>query len=414
MRVLNVNKFHYRRGGAETAYFDLARLLAERGHEVIPFAMSHPENEPSEWARFFPSRVEFRAEGGAGDKLRRALRVIYSREARDCLRRLLGEARPDLAHLHNIAHQLSPSILDALAEQGIPVVQTLHDYKLTCPVYLHRTSKGEICERCKGGRYYQCVLHRCNAGSTSMSLVNALEMGWHRMRGSYDAVDLFLCPSRYQIAKCLEFGVPAERLALVPHFVYARDHEPADQAGTHVLYAGRLSDEKGLFSLLDAHAAVPSSRLVLAGDGPLAGALAERVRRLGVESRTRLAGYLRGAEYEAAWREAAFLVLPSDCYEVRPMVIHEAYARGKPVVATRMGTIPEIVKEGETGKLVPPRDPQALAAAMAGLLADPQATLALGRAARAYVESELSPERHWQALAAAYERAFERHRGRAA
>src|SRR5262249_17892080 len=133
VRVVNVNKFHYRRAGAETAYFDLARLLEERGHEVIPFAMLHPENEPTPWSRFVAPEVEFRAPAGPWERLRRAANVLYSRPARDRFAALLREARPDLVHLHNIAHQLSPSILDAAREAGVPVVQSLHDYKLTCP-----------------------------------------------------------------------------------------------------------------------------------------------------------------------------------------------------------------------------------------------------------------------------------------
>jgi glycosyltransferase involved in cell wall biosynthesis len=414
MRVVNANKFYYQKGGAETAYFETARLLEEHGHEVVPFAMQHPENEPTPWSRFFPSRVEFRAPGGAGSKIARAARVIWSREARDCMRALLAEARPDLVHLHNIAHQLSPSILEPVKDAGLPAVQSLHDYKLTCPTYLHRTPAGEICERCKGGRYVECVVHRCNANSVSMSLVNAAEAYWHAARHSYDTVDLFLCPSAFQYAKCLEFGMPAERLALVPHFVYASDFTPRFEPGSHALFAGRLSAEKGVNTLLDAVAAVPGLRLVLAGEGPDRAALEERAARLGLGDRVRFAGYLRGADYESAWREAAFLVLPSECYEVRPMVIHEAYARGKPVVTTRIGSIPEIVGEGVTGLLVKPGDASALASALAAMSREPERRVEMGRAARAYAERELGPERHWQALRAAYDRVLEKHGGLAA
>ena len=414
MRVVNANKFHYRRGGAETAYFQNARILTEHGHEVIPFAMRHPESEPTPWSKHFPSQVEFRAPGGPLERLSRAARVIWSGEARDRMRDLIAEARPDLVHLHNIAHQLSPSILEPIRDAGIPVVQSLHDYKLTCPTYLHRTPAGEICERCKGGRYEQCVVHRCNAGSVSMSLVNAAEAAWHGLRHSYDAVDLFLCPSAFQYAKCQEFGVPAERLALVPHFVYAADFAKQAEPGEYALYAGRLSAEKGVATLLEALARTPSLRLVLAGEGPDRAALEQRAQGLGLGDRARFAGYLRGADYEAAWRGAAFLVLPSECYEVRPMVIHEAYARSRPVLTTRIGSIPEIVGEGQTGLLVPPGDAEALAAGLALLAADPARRIEMGRAGRALAEREVGPERHWEALSAAYTRAFEKRGRRAA
>jgi glycosyltransferase involved in cell wall biosynthesis len=414
MRVVNANKFYYRKGGAETAYFQTARLLEEHGSTVVPFAMRHPENEETPWSRYFPSRVEFRAPGGPVSKLARAARVIWSREAKERMRELLAEARPDLVHLHNIAHQLSPSILEPVRDAGLPAVQSLHDYKLTCPTYLHRTPAGEICERCKGGRYEQCVIHRCNAGSVSMSLVNAVEAYWHEARHSYDAIDLFLCPSAFQYAKCLEFGVPAERLALVPHFVYASDYTPRFEAGEYALFAGRLSSEKGVATLLEAVAATRDLHLVLAGEGPDRAALEQRARDLGITDRVRFAGYLSGEDYESAWRGAAFLVLPSQCYEVRPMVIHEAYARGKPVVATRIGSIPEIVVENVTGTLVPPGDAAALAAALADMHGDAARRIEMGRAARRYAEQELGPDRHWLALSAAYDRVLMKRGGRAA
>jgi glycosyltransferase involved in cell wall biosynthesis len=404
MRVLNVNKFHYRRAGAETAYFNLARLLEQRGHEVVPFAMQHPQNEATEWDRFFPSQVEFRARGSFVEKTRRAARVIYSREARNCLRRLLAEAKPDIAHLHNIAHQLSPSILDALREAKVPVVQTLHDYKLTCPVYTHRTG-GRVCERCKGGRFYYCAVYRCNGHNLAMSMTNAVEMTWHRMRGTYDTVDIFVCPSTFVVSKCLEYGIPRERLAFVPHFVFADDYTPHTSPGDYALYAGRLAEEKGLWTLLAAHAKDASSQLVLAGDGPMREALEAFVRRNGLADRTRFTGHLQGEDYETVWREAAFLVVPSEWFEVRPMVIHESYARGKPVVTTRIGTIPEIVREGETGLLFAPGDAEALSRAMVELLGDPVRLVRMGRAARGFVENELTPQNHATALEAAYERA---------
>ena len=414
MRVVNANKFYYHKGGAETAYFQTARLLQEHGHEVVPFAMQHPENEPTPWSRFFPSQVEFRAPGGPASRLARAARVIWSGEAKDRMRDLIAEARPDLVHLHNIAHQLSPSILEPIKDAGLPVVQSLHDYKLTCPTYLHRTPEGEICERCKGGRYQQCVIHRCNANSLSMSVVNAVEASFHAARHSYDTVDLFLCPSAFQYAKCLEFGVPAERLTLVPHFVYASDYTPRFEPGDHALFAGRLSGEKGVATLLEAVAAVPGLRLVLAGEGPDRAALEARARQLNIADRVRFAGYLHGEDYESVWRDAAFLVLPSECYEVRPMVIHEAYARGKPVVTTRIGSIPEIVSEGVTGLLVKPGEATALAQSMAEMARDPRRRVEMGRAARQYAERELGPDRHWPALCAAYDRVLEKHGRRAA
>jgi len=209
-------------------------------------------------------------------------------------------------------------------------------------------------------------------------------------------------------------SVDPDRLIFAPHFVYAQDYRPAQDPRGHALYAGRLSPEKGVLTLLEAAARVPDLRLVLAGDGPQRAALEERARALGLGGRVRFAGYLRGGDYDRVWEGAAFLVLPSECYEVRPMAIHEAYARGCPAVSTRIGTIPEIVQEGETGFLSPPFQPAALAAVLAEALGDPERLAAMGRAARDCVETSLTPEAHWRGLEAAYDRALSRRRSRAA
>ena len=400
------HKFHWPKAGAEAYVFRLTRLLEEAGHTVIPFAMEHPSNVPSPYARHFVSRVEFRGKRNLFTDLGRAARVIYSTEARAKLAGLLREEPIDLAHLHNIAHQLSPSILGPLARAGIPIVQTMHDYKLACPVYTFR-SRGEVCERCKGGRYWNAVRRRCNADSLALSLTSAAEAAVHRALGSYRRVHVFHCPSLFEMAKLMEHGVPRERLAFVPHFVDAAAYAPAFGGGRYALFAGRLSEEKGLATLLEAHRVTPGLELVIAGDGPMRAALEARVTP---EQRARLtfSGHLTGEAYDRAWQGAACLVLPSEWYEVRPMVIHEACARGKAVVATRLGSMPEIVEDGVTGLLVPPADPAALGAALAGLVADPARAEAMGRAGRALVERWYDPARHLVAMLDVYAQAAQR------
>ncbi len=394
------HKFYYEKAGAEAYVFRLTRLLEQAGHTVIPFAMQHPSNLPSPYARHFVSQVEFRGRRNVFTDLGRAARVIYSTEARAKLAQLLREEPVDIAHLHNIAHQLSPSILTPLARAGVPMIQTLHDYKLLCPVYTFR-SQGEVCERCKHGHFWNAVLRRCNADSLPLSMTSAAEATLHRLVGSYRRVHVFHCPSLFLMAKLMEHGVPRERLAFVPHFVDASSYAPAYGGGRYALFAGRLSEEKGLFTLLEAHRVTPGLELVIAGDGPLRAALEARVKP---EQRARLtfAGHLVGEAYDRAWAGAACLVLPSEWYEVRPMVIHEASARGKPVVSTRLGTIPEIVEDGATGLLVPPASPAELGAAMKRLVEDPASAEAMGRAGRAMVETRYAPLPHLAAMLDVY------------
>ncbi|MEO6463528.1 MAG: glycosyltransferase family 4 protein [Candidatus Eisenbacteria bacterium] len=403
MRVLAAHKYYWPKAGAETYLFALERLLTAAGHEVVPFAMAHPANLPTPWAKHFVSQVEFRGRRNWWDDVGRAARVVYSNEARKRMDALLREAPPQVAHLHNIAHQLSPSILDALAAHRVPVVQTMHDYKLLCPVYTFR-SQGETCERCKGGRYWHVVERRCNADSLPLSATNMVEAYVHAFRRTYDRVHVFHCPSLFVLAKMLEFGVPRERLAFVPHFVDAAAFTPAFGGGHYAFFAGRLAEEKGVDVLLRAHAQVPGLELVIAGEGPLRAAL-EASLTGEQRGRVRFAGHLTGDAFDEAWAGASCLVLPSTWYEVRPMVIHEAYARGKPVVSSRLGSIPEIVEDGITGRLVPPGDTRALGEAMRELVDDGPRAEAMGRAGRDLVETVYGPARHLEAMLGLYAQA---------
>lgn len=409
MRVLMAHKFYWPKAGAETYVFGLTRLLEAAGHDVVPFAMAHPDNLPTPYAKHFVSQVEFRGRRDWLADLGRAARVVYSKEARRRLSALLDETPVAVAHLHNIAHQLSPSILDALAERNVPIVHTLHDYKLLCPVYTFR-SQGEVCERCRGHRYWNVALRRCNDGSLPLSMTNLVEASFHALRGSYDRVHVFHCPSLFVMAKMLEFGVARERLAFVPHFVDVLRYTPMPGGGRYALFAGRLAEEKGLSTLLEAHRMTPGLELVLAGDGPLRASL-EASLTPEQKGRVRFAGHLTGAAFDEAWKDAACLVLPSEWYEVRPMAIHEAYARGKAVVSTAIGTIPEIVEDGVTGRLVPAGDAGALGQALQELVSDPSRALAMGRAGRALVEREYGPERHLAAMLEVYRQAQERAAG---
>jgi len=411
VNILMVHKYWWPKAGAENYVLGLTRMLEAAGHTVVPFAMSHPNNLPTPYARYFPSEVEFRGPRRPLSDLGRAARVLWSREARARLEQLLAATPIDVAHLHNIAHQLSPSILGPLARRGIPIVHTAHDYKLLCPVYTFRT-EGAVCERCKGGRYWNAVTHRCNAGSLALSATSAAEAALHRALGSYRKVHVFHAPSLFLMAKLVEHGIARERIAFVPHYVDTTAYRATPPTGDTALFAGRLSEEKGLFTLLEAHRRAEGVRLVIAGDGPLRAALEVRVAPE-QRARLRFAGHLVSEAYDRAWSEAACLVLPSEWYEVRPMVIHEAMARARAVVTTQLGSMPEIVEHGRTGLLVPPGDPDALALALRALTADPARATALGALGRATVERLYRPEAHLAAMLDVYAQAA-RVAGRAA
>jgi glycosyltransferase involved in cell wall biosynthesis len=392
LKILHVNKFLYRRGGAEGYMLDLAAAQTDRGHEVEFFSMAHRENLPARFERSFPTQVDFDPPPDRlGARLKAVGRLMYSPAARRGMSDVLSAFGPDIAHVHNIYHQLSPSVLQPLRSRGVPTVMTMHDYKLACPTYLF-LDHGQICEACLGGRFHQAILRRCNNGSLAASAVNAIEMTIHTAAKLYGAVDLFLCPSRFIAGKMAEAGVFPDRLRHVPLFIDPDPVAVKDAPGGGVVYAGRLRQEKGVDALLEAVTALPME-VHIAGDGPARGQLEAQARGLGRPD-IRFHGHLPKDGLLELIRSASVLVLPSRCYENQPLAVLEAFACGVPVVGSDLGGIPELIEPGVDGELVPPDDPTALADALGRMTGDPDRAFAMGQAGRRKVLARYSPSAH--------------------
>lgn len=395
-RLLAINNYFYRRGGAETVFFEEMRLFEARGWEVVPFAMRHPDNPPSRWDGYFVDEIEYGRSYGALEQVRHAASVIYSRQAQERLDALIAARRPTIAHAHNVYHHLSPAIFPTLKRAGIPTVMTVHDLKLACPAY-KMLRDGHVCESCRGGHVQNVLLNRCIKGSLPLSGLVLLETLVHRGLGLYRKnVDRFVVPSRFYRDKLVEWGFDAQRLVHIPNFVSVPERSPLDEEGDYFLFAGRLAPEKGIATLIRA-AARAGQRLVVAGTGPEEASL----RRLAVEAGAdvQFAGHLSGPGLEQAIAAAKALVLPSEWYENAPMSVLEAYALGRPVIGADIGGIPELIVEGETGLTFPAGDVEALAAALIRTNAMGAARrTALGAAGRAWVAAEFSPRQHGDRL----------------
>jgi glycosyltransferase involved in cell wall biosynthesis len=397
VRILHLNKFLYRRGGAEGYMQDVAALQTAAGHDVEFFSMAHPSNAKSTYENWFPSNVELDPPPrGVAAKVRSAGRMVWSTSAAQGIAHVVDDFAPDIVHAHNIYHQLSPSVLRPLAKRGIPVVMTVHDYKLVCPQY-KLLAGGKICEACVGGHFQRAVLRRCQNGSAGQSAVLALESGIHALVNAYEPVRRFLCPSDFLGRKLVEGGVYPDRIHVLNNFVDPATTAAKQVPGGPVLYLGRLSDEKGVDVLIEAMALLPDARLDIAGDGPACPALESLSVRV-APGRVRFHGHLGREELQRLTRESSMAVLPARWYENQPLSVLEAFASGVPVVATDLGGLPEIVRPGETGELVAPNDAPALAAAVGALLADPERCFEMGVKARAVVEHRFCPEVHLAAL----------------
>jgi glycosyltransferase involved in cell wall biosynthesis len=403
MRILHVNKFLYRRGGAEGYLLDLASRQAASGHEIAFFSTRHPENPESEYEEFFPDYIELNPPPASwSERARAAARIIYSRSAEVGLARVVDRFRPDIVHLHNIYHHLSPSVLRPLRAQHIPAVMTLHDFKLACPT--HRfMANGRVCEACVPRRFYMASLKRCHEGSLSMSTLNGVELAAHTLFRMYAPVDLFVCPSRFMVEKMTAGHVFPDRLRMVPNFVDTSGIEPKRTPGGGVVYAGRLSEEKGVETLVRAAPTI-AAPVDIVGEGPDRAALQRLAERIGAGN-VSFHGHVSADAVHRSFRDAAVGVMPSRGYENAPMGILEAFACGIPVVGTAHGGIPELIEPQVNGDLVPPGDAEALARSLTRFTTDPAVAFEQGQAARRKVENAFSPDDHLERIDRVYREA---------
>lgn len=402
MNVAQVNKYLEPRGGADVVMLRTARLLRRRGHHVTLMGMPPAGGAGPELPAFCVSPVDYHDVGSWKERAAAAGRLLYSLEAKRCMRRLIRSKKPDVIHLHNIYHQLSPSIIDAAAQLGVPCVMTLHDYKLTCAVYCHYRD-GAPCDRCTGGRYLNALRHRCTEGSWARSLLNTIEMYLHhRVLRIYRKVHTFIAPSRFLKEKTRELGFRG-RIVRMPYFLDTDDFSPASRPESRrIAYFGRLSPEKGLLTLLDAVRGLGLELLVV-GRGPLGPALREKARRDGLDN-VRFTGYRSGRELERTVAACRFTVIPSRWYENYPVSVMEAFALGKPVVGADIGGIPELIGS-DRGLLFKPGAPADLREKIEQLASSPRAVESMGRNAREFAERELNPQKHYQRLLSVYREA---------
>jgi len=398
--LLSVNNYYYYRGGAEKIFLEHNRIFEESGWKVVPFAMTHKNNLFSEWSEYFVDEIEFSEQYSFMGKLKRLPKVIYSIEARHKLSALLDDARPDICHAHNIYHHISPSILGLLKGRGVPVVLTLHDLKIACPAYNMLAPDGP-CERCRNGRIYNVLVHRCIKGSRVLSAIVMLEAGVHRYLGSYqDCVNRFVVPSRFYIEKLCEWGFPRLLFTHVPNFVDPTRFLARPEPGDAFVYFGRLSREKGVATLIRSIADI-GAKLEVVGTGPQEGELRALANDLMADVTFR--GYMNGDALHDAVAGARAVVLPSEWFENAPMTVLEAYALGKPVIGARIGGIPELVREGETGFCFVSGDVGSLSSVLTRMLSQSKAQVeALGRNARRWVEEDFTAGQYRERIAGIY------------
>lgn len=401
MKLVFVNNYYYLRGGAERVFFEEAELLASRGHEVVPFSRRHEENIVSPDEKYFASDLKY-YDVSIPKKISASIKLIYSYECKRKITDVLRSFSPDIVHGHNIYGRMTTSIIDAAKKNRVPVVMTLHDFKLICPSYL-MLSKGMVCDRCMGRKYYYCLTTKCHKNSLMPSLVYTLESYFNSIFRKYDNVKYFISPSKFLLKKHVEAGIEAGKLVHIPNFINSDNYVPDYSSGKYVLFAGRLSMEKGVMILLKAMRNV-NMPLKIVGDGPMR-IIYETYAKENNLRYVRFEGYRSGQELAALYKNASFVIVPSECYENAPMTVLEAFAYGKPVIASNIGGMSEMVIDNETGFLFEPGDHELLKEKIQYLADRPSLAASMGKKARKKIEEEYDSERHYERLMKLYGKA---------
>lgn len=387
MRILLVNKYFYRKGGAETYFFALAEGLKALGHEVAFFSMRHPSNEPSRWSKYFVSEKDYVGKVSAFKQVQEAATLIYSFEAKRKFEALLEEFKPDVIHMNNVHRQLTLSILDApyLKKHHVPVVYTAHDYILVCPAYTMVNGHGEVCDACLDKHFIHAVKNVCVKGSRTKSALATMEAEFLKFHHAYSKIDLIIAPSQFMKSKLDEGGFASKTVAMQNFLTDSQMAMGARVANTHkfedaqagarpyFLFFGRLSKEKGILALVKAflqaaglgkgagsetgagaghNEVLPDTwDLHIVGDGPEREAIEQLIASAGPQavSRIHLLGYKNGEDLQREVGNARFTVLSSEWRENMPYSGLESLAAQTPIIGARIGGIPELVEEGRTG-----------------------------------------------------------------
>lgn len=387
MKILFVHNRYQQAGGEDNVVTAEIKLLSAYGHMVELWSVDNKD-----------------LSSGLRGKITTALNTAYSADSKAIALAKLDSFKPDVVHVHNFFPQISPSIYDACLEKNIPVVQTLHNYRLICPgAMLMR--QGKICEQCITGSPYQAVLHSCYRGSKLGSLVVAKMVATHRKQGTWQhKVTRFIALTEFAKAKFIQAGFPADKITVKANFVtdplINTSHPNQAPSPAFALFVGRLSEEKGLKTLLQAWSTLNNPPLLkVAGAGPLAALLKgqHNIEPLGLQSPEAISDLMQ---------QAAFLLLPSEWYEGFPLVLVEALAHGLPVIASNLGSMADIITDGETGLLFEPGNAQALANKVHYLLAHPQLMQNLGTTARQTYLARFTAEKNEQQLLSIYQQAI--------
>lgn len=381
-------------------YFNTSELLRKKGHDVYFFSMNHPDNIFSNLSNYFVPSHDYR-NLPLIRKIETAPSFVYNKKSYNTLSLLLDKIKPDVAHLHLFLGGMTSSILKVLKKRKVPIVCSVHDYRLLCPAYLFLDGSNNICERCKDKFYFRCLIKRCSENNLFQSGILSIDAYFRKyFVNPIDYVDKYIFVCDFMRKKHISFNPAyAPKGQLLYNFIPDLDSTVTSaKKGEYLLFYGRLSKEKGLSTLIDATIKT-NIKLKIVGTGPLAATY-----NYNINNRIQFLGYKDGEELWNLVRNASFIVVPSECYENNPLTILESYAYGKPVIGSKIGGMPEIIIDGHTGFLFESRNKDQLASTLlkADKLSDCEYKQ-FSNNARQFAEEHFHPIKHYNALIKIYE-----------
>lgn len=412
MKIIQIHRYCHMVGGAERYFFEVSKLLKDNGHDIAFFSMQDKINDNSQWNKYFVSSVSF-GDKSIYSRLRLVERILYAGEVRRKIKELLKTFHPDVVHIHDLNIFITPFILQEIKKYKIPIIITIHDYQmlnLACGSLFHG---GKICEVTKKRNFYKAIFHRCIPDSFLFCSLFVIAQYIYHFSRLYDCVDYFIAPSRFMRDKLIEYGFDSKKIVHLPYFIDTSEYkEKASNRNNYILYFGRLVPEKGIHNLIEAMKYRPHIKLIIAGGADKYNETYEK--RLKLQSRKmkniQFAGFQGGNKLKRLIAESRFAVLPSLWYENLPNSILESFAYGKPVIASNIGGISELVKDGYNGLLFEPGSVTDLVEKIQTLWNDKKFCDELAKNARNYVVKNFSPKEHYKRFMEIYKMAIERNK----
>lgn len=410
MRILLVNYRYFISGGPEKYMFNIKKMFEDCGHEVIPFSIHSNKNVGTEYSKYFVEPIGDRNAVYFEDCkktpkviIQMISRSFYSFEVKKAIQKEITDVKPDIVYIIHFVNKLSPSVIKGAKELGIPVVLRLSDYFLLCPRFDFLSDK-KICEECLTNGYKACLRKKCVKGSAIASLIRVLSMKLHDMLHIYDYVDAFVTPSEFLKKKLISNGFQKNKITCIPTFTTSRLTIEKPFVGDYGLYFGRITEEKGVETVVKAYEKLPNKHVKIMGDDSTEEAicLKKYIAERNIKN-VEFLGFKSGIDLENIIKNARFTMIPSIWYDNLPNTALESFQYYKPVIASNVGSLPELVMDGVNGYLFEPGNSEALVEKIM-LLDNDKIVIEMGNNSRKLLEDKFSPIAHYDALLSIFEK----------